>query len=103
MAWVELFACLHAKGRAGVFVEGFACLGLGAFIAAFHPIWSGLPAILTVVGALQIVKGLLRLTVPQLGLRIYAQATADRAWTFRVAGIFSMSLGALFGYLAYTS
>ena len=103
MVWVEFFAILHAKGRSGVFVEAYACLCFGAFIVAFHPIWRGLPAVLTVVGALQIVKGILRLTLPELGLRVYAQVRAERAWTFRVAGVFSMALGALFGYLAQRS
>ncbi|CAN5448762.1 hypothetical protein BH20VER3_BH20VER3_21000 [soil metagenome] len=103
MAWVEFFALLRSKGRAGVFVEGFLCLGLGAFIVAFHPFWSGLP-ILTVVGALLVLlvlKGLLRFTAPQIVLRIYGHVTPERAWTFQVAGLFSLALGVLFGYISF--
>ena len=103
MAWVEFFALLRSKGRAGVFVEGFLCLGLGAFIVAFHPFWSGLPAILTVVGALLVLKGLLRFTAPQIVLRIYGHVTPERAWTFQVAGLFSLALGVLFGYISFAS
>ena len=103
MAWVEFFAVLRSKGRAGVFVEGFLCLGLGAFIVAFHPLWSGLPAILTVVGALLVLKGLLRFAAPKIVLRLYGHVTPERAWTFRVAGLFSLALGVLFGYISFES
>lgn len=100
MAWVEYFVLLRSKGRAGVFFEGFLLLGFGAFIAAFHNVWSGLPAVLTVVGWLQILKGLVRFTLPQLGLRIYERVRPERAWEFRWAGVFSLALGGLFLYLA---
>ena len=101
MAWTEFFAELLAKGRAGVFVEGLFCLWFGALVVAFHNIWSGLPAILTIVGWLQVLKGLLRLTVPGLGLRIYERIVPERAWAFRIAGVFGIALGGLFTYLAF--
>src|SRR5262245_28174583 len=42
LAWVEFFTWLRQRGRAGVFVEGFMCLGFGALIVAFHNVWSGM-------------------------------------------------------------
>ncbi|HEV7669077.1 MAG TPA: hypothetical protein VGS22_11165 [Thermoanaerobaculia bacterium] len=101
MAWVEYFTLLRSKGRAGVFFEGFLLLGFGGLIAAFHNVWSGLPAVLTVIGWLQVLKGLLRFTLPHLGLRIYGRVRPERAWEFRWAGIFSVALGGLFVYLAF--
>lgn len=101
MAWVEFFALLRSKGRAGVFFEGFLLLGFGGLIAAFHNVWSGLPAVLTVVGWLQLLKGLVRFTLPQLGLRIYGRVRPERAWEFRWAGALSLAVGALFLYLAF--
>ncbi len=101
MAWTEFFTELRAKGRAGVFFEGFLCLWFGAVIVAFHNVWSGLPAILTIVGWLQVLKGLLRFTVPRLALRIYERVVPERAWAFRVAGVFSIILGGLFTYMTF--
>ena len=101
MAWVEYFVLLRSKGRAGVFFEGFLLLGFGGLIAAFHNVWSGLPAVLTVIGWLQVLKGLVRFTLPQLGLRIYGRVRPERAWEFRWAGVFSISLGVFFIYLAF--
>lgn len=48
--WVEFFVWLRGKGHAGVFVNGFRCLGFGDFIVAFHNVWNGLPVILTLLG-----------------------------------------------------
>jgi uncharacterized protein YjeT (DUF2065 family) len=101
MAWVEFFALLRSKGRAGVFFEAFLLLGFGGLIVAFHNVWSGLPTVLTVVGWLQVLKGLVRFTLPQLGLRIYGRVRPERAWEFRWAGAFSLVLGVLFIYLAF--
>jgi uncharacterized protein YjeT (DUF2065 family) len=101
MGWVEFFALLRSKGRAGVFVEGFLLLGFGGLIAAFHNVWSGLPTVLTLIGWLQVLKGLLRFTLPQLGLRIYERVRPERAWEFRWAGVLSLALGGLFLYLAF--
>ena len=99
IAWVEFFSTLRSMGRPGAFIEGFLCLFLGAFVVSFHNIWEGLPAILTVVGLLQILKGILRFCAPNLALRIYSHMSPERAWHFRLAGLFSIALGALFGYI----
>ncbi len=101
MAWVEFFVLLRSKGRVGVFFEGFLLLGFGGLIVAFHNVWSGLPAVLTVVGWLQVLKGLVRFTLPQLGLKLYGRVRPERAWEFRWAGVFSLALGAFFTYLAF--
>jgi len=100
MAWVSFFSALRAKSHTGVFAEGFLCLSFGAIVVAFHNVWSGLPMLLTVVGWLQVLKGLIRFTIPNLGLRIYERVVPERAWTFRVAGAFSIVLGGLFTYTA---
>ena len=49
--WVEFFTWLRGKGYAGVFVNGFLSLGFGAFIVAFHNVWTGLPMVLTHTGS----------------------------------------------------
>ena len=99
-AWVEFFDGLRSRGRSGAFAEGFILLGFGAFVVAFHNVWSGLPTVLTLVGWLQVVKGLLRFTAPKLCLRIYERVSLERAWEFQAAGVFSLALGGLFTYTA---
>jgi uncharacterized protein YjeT (DUF2065 family) len=99
-AWVELFTWLRERGRAGVFVEGFLSLGFGALIVAFHNVWSGLPIVLTLVGWGQVLKGLVRFVAPQFSLRVYERVSSERAWQFRVAGIFALALSGLVGYAA---
>jgi hypothetical protein len=49
-AWAEFFILLRGKGEAGVFVDGFLNLPLAGIIIGFHNIWSGIPAVLTLVG-----------------------------------------------------
>jgi uncharacterized protein YjeT (DUF2065 family) len=100
LGWVEFFTWLREKGRAGMFVEGFLCLGFGALIVAFHNVWSGLPVVVTLVGWGQVLKGLVRFTAPQLSLRVYESVTPERAWRFRVAGVAALALGGLSAYLA---
>ena len=99
LAWVEFFAWLHNKGRAGMFVEGFLSLTFGAFIASFHNVWSGWGVVLTVIGWGQVVKGAARFVAPQLSLRVYKQMTPERAWLFRVGGVFALAIS---GFLTFT-
>ena len=49
-AWVDSFQRLHAKGPAGAFDYAFVCLSFGSIVASLHPVWSGLPLIVTLIG-----------------------------------------------------
>ncbi len=98
--WVEFFSWLREKGRPGMFVEGFLSLSFGALVVGFHNVWSGLAVVLTLVGWAQVLKGLVRFTVPRLSFRVYESVTPERAWRFRVAGVAAIALGSLFAYLA---
>jgi hypothetical protein len=92
--WIEVFTHLRALGRGGVFLEGLMSLALGAFIVAFHPVWSGMAAFLTIVGIAQVLKGTLRLVAPAVGLRAYERASNSGA--VRVGGVVGIALGVLF-------
>jgi uncharacterized protein YjeT (DUF2065 family) len=98
--WVEFFAWMREKGRAGMFVEGLLSLGFGALIVAFHNVWSGLPVVLTLIGWGQVLKGLVRLVAPRLSLRVYRRVTPERAWQFRAAGAVALALSGLLAYIA---
>jgi hypothetical protein len=100
-AWADFFILLRGKGKAGVFVDGFLNLPLGAFIVAFHQAWSGIPAVLTLVGWGLLFKGLLRFCAPKQGLKMMARVSLERAWEFQAAGAFLVILAAIVGYGAY--
>ena len=99
-AWVTFFVWLRDKGSSGVFVNGLLSLSFGALIAAFHNVWHGLPAVITVLGWLQILKGALSLIAPQIALRSMARVRPDRAHEFRIAGAVLIGLGLIAGYVA---
>ena len=56
-AWAEFFVRLREKGTAGSFINGWIHFPLGALIVAFHNVWHGIPAILTVLGYAWVIKG----------------------------------------------
>ena len=101
LAWVEFFVWLRGQGRCAVFLEALLNLSFGALVVAFHNVWTGLPIVLTLLGWGMVVKGLMRLVAPELGLRAYRRIEPERAWQFRVAGILALALSALLGYLVF--
>jgi hypothetical protein len=100
--WVEFFVWLRGKGHAGVFVNGFLCLGFGAFIVAFHNVWHGLPVIFTLLGWGQVVKGLVAFVAPQVSLWGLGRISSERAWMFVVGGVFALALSAVMWYIVFT-
>jgi hypothetical protein len=102
-AWVEFFTILRSKGKPGSFVDGLLNLALAAVIIGFHNVWSGVPAVLTVVGWCLLVKCLLRLCFPQLSLRMMARVSVDRTREFQLAGAGFLALAALLTYGLYVA
>lgn len=100
-AWVQFFILLRGKGDAGAFIDGFLNLPLGGFIVAFHNVWSGPPAVLTVVGYCLVIKGLIRFCAPKLALRMMGRVSMERSWEFQVAGVFLLVLAGVVGYGAF--
>ena len=98
-AWLDFFIWLRGKGRAGVFAVAFLSLPFGAFIVAFHNVWTGLPVVLTLIGWAQVSKGALYLIAPQVGLRTLARLTPERAWMIVAGGFVFLCLSAVLWYL----
>src|SRR5215469_3388044 len=71
LAWVEFFVWLRGQGRCAVFLEALLNLNFGALVVSFHNVWTGWPVVLTLLGWGIVVKGLVRLIAPELGLRAY--------------------------------
>jgi hypothetical protein len=101
-AWVEFFVWLRGRGHAGVFVNGFLSLGFGSFLVAFHNVWNGPAVILTLLGWAQVLKGFLNFVTPQVALWGLARVSYERAWQFRVAGVFAIALSAVLWYIVLT-
>jgi hypothetical protein len=94
-AWVQFFQLLHSKGEAGVLVNGFLALGMGSIIVAFHDVWTGWPAVLTVLGWTFVAKSLVLFVAPQLGLKSLELAIKVGNKKFIPAGVFLIVLGLL--------
>ena len=92
--WVEFFTFLRERGHAGVFFNGMLSLMFGSILVAFHNVWTGLPMIVTVLGWGQVLKGLLSLVAPSIGLKKMMRVSMDRAWEFQVAGAVFVVLAA---------
>ncbi len=86
-AWAEFFIALRERGHAGVIVVAFISLGFGSIIAAFHPVWSGIPLILTLLGWTQVLKGFIYLCFPAFGLRKLGMVSVERSKMFAVPGV----------------
>ena len=100
-AWAEFFILLRGKGEAGAFVDGFLNLQMGGVVVGFHNTWSGIPAVLTLVGWCLLIKSLIRFCAPKQALRVMARVSVERCWEFQVAGAGLLALAGLIGYGVY--
>jgi len=91
----EFFIRLREKGTTGSFINAWIDFPLGALIVAFHNVWHGIPAILTVLGYAWVLKGLMYFVFPRYGLKVMERVRLERAWEFVVAGIVIVALGGL--------
>jgi len=96
--WAEFFIVLRAKGNVGVFWTAFVHLPTGVLIIAFHPVWSGLPLLVTLLGCAWTLKGMLYFCFPGIGRRSLARVSLDRVWMFSAAGVLLVILGGIVSY-----
>lgn len=98
-AWVTYYQALAAQGTTGAFVEGFLCLTFGGVIVGFHNVWHGPALLLTLLGWAQVLKGLGRFVAPRLSVQVMGRVTLERAWFFRVGGVFALLLSGFIWWL----
>ncbi len=96
--WEEFFVFLHRKGNIGNIFNALIALGMGSFILSFHFVWKWPMVLVTLYGLAQLLKGLLYLTIPSIGLRSIAQVKG-KAHKFKWVGFVMFVLG---GLLLYT-
>jgi hypothetical protein len=97
-AWVDYFIFIRGKRETGAFIDGLVHLPLSALIIGFHNVWSGIPAVLTVLGWLFLIKSILRFCLPTLALRMMARVSVERAWEFQAAGVVLLLIAGLLGF-----
>lgn len=97
-AWVAFFTWLREKGEAGVLAVAFLSLGFGSLIVAFHPVWTGLPLVLTLLGWAQVLKALVYFLFPRVGLKGMARVSPERTRAFVVAGLLLLLLAGLLAF-----
>ncbi len=94
-AWAQLFSVLRGRGRGGVLILGAFSLAFGSLIVAFHPVWRGIPALLTAFGWFQVAKGVIYLCFPSVGLRRLDMISPERSRVFVWPGVFLVILAVL--------
>ncbi len=97
-AWAKFFIHLRELGEPGNFANAFLTLGFGSLVVAFHNVWTGIPAVLTVIGWAQVVKSLVYFNAPSVGLKALDRISLDNAGKFRVPGVALVVVSALLAY-----
>jgi len=97
-AWAEFFIELRRRGEAGVLFVGLLSLGFGSIVCSFHSVWTGIPLVLTILGWAHIVKGLIYLVRPSIGLRTLEKVSVERARRFVPVGFGLLLLAALLAF-----
>ena len=90
---------LRGLGHTGVFVNSMLSLSFGTVIVAGHPIWHGVPVVITLLGYMQLLKALIGLTCPQLPMRALDRVSMERAWEISAAGGVFLVLSAVSWYV----
>jgi len=67
--WIEFFELLHKKGNVGNIFNAMLALGMGSIILSFHFVWTWPMILVTLYGLTQLIKGLIYLTFPSIGLK----------------------------------
>jgi hypothetical protein len=96
--WARFFIWLRERGLTGAFANGFTSLAFGSVVVAFHPVWSGIPLVLTVFGILSLVKAAQCFLLPELALRSMRRVSLERSWEFVVAGVISLLVATITAY-----
>ncbi len=87
---------LHAEGASGLVTRSFALeLWPAILIVAFHQVWSGPAAVLTLYGHLLLLKITLSMLQPAIGLRSLSMAETKGNRGFQAAGVVLCALSAL--------
>lgn len=85
--WVDFFEFLHSKNNVGNIINALIALGMGSIILAFHFIWKGFEVLITLYGLSQVIKGLVYLIFPSIGIKNIGKVTPEKASIFKWSGL----------------
>ncbi len=91
-----------ARDQGLIFLSGILSLLGGLAVVRVHNIWSGWQLIVTVLGWLAVVGGLVRMWFPQRAAPI-AETFAANTTALMIGGLVLLVLGAFLSYKAYSS
>ena len=97
-AWADWADHLNAKGANAALVLGMVNLLLGSFILAFHWVWTGVGAIVTLFGVLFTLRGSVLLLFPSVFSRVLTWMLARFERLFRLSGLVVAVLGLIILY-----
>jgi hypothetical protein len=61
-------------------------------------VWTGIPMVLTLIGWAQVLKGLISLVAPAVGMKGLMRVSEKRAWEFQVGGAVFLVVSALIAW-----
>ena len=96
--WARFFIWLRSREEPGVFVVAFLSLGMGSIIVSFHPVWNGIPLVLTLFGWSQVLKAFIYMSFPKVGLKKLSVVSEDRSKVFMIPGAFMLLVAGLLVY-----
>lgn len=89
------------NNTAAIYIGGFMALILGYIIVVSHNIWEWhLVVIITIIGWLAIIKGILLFVFPRVMIRFSEFLIAKKNY-LRVTAIFAIILGLVMGYYGF--
>ena len=99
--WVDYFIFLHSKKHIGNIVNALTALGIGSFILSFHFIWYWPKVLITAYGLSQVLKGLIYLLKPSIGIASIGKVTMEKSIKMKWAGLamFILSLVIIYGLI----
>jgi len=101
-AWVRFFVKLREMGDFGNFFNAFLTLGIGSLIVSFHNVWTGIPAVLTVLGWIYVLKSATYFFAPSVGLKSIERVSPENARKFAAPGVFLVAVSGLLAYSLLT-
>lgn len=91
--WQDYFAALHERGESGVLTRTMTWeLWPALILVTLHQVWTGPGVLLTLFGWMLLIKCMVSLLAPQVGLRSMAMAQRGPA-TFVAGGTLLMVIG----------
>lgn len=85
--WTALINDILAKGPSAILMIGAADVLMGSFIISFHWVWSGLSTITTIVGALFLLRGTVRLLCPKMVVKRLKSMMRHATKTLWISGL----------------